>query len=136
MVKSGSGVITIDNLLRSSVDPARVDLEIMIRSIAELAGAEAAFDGSYPGWKPDGASPILNIMRNIYHTKFGKVLEIKAVHAGLECGIIGGTYPDLDMISFGPTIRFPHSPDEKVNIASVLKFWELLVETLCNIPLK
>lgn len=135
-VKSGNGVITVENLLRSSVDSARADLELMIGSIAELAGAEAAFDGSYPGWKPDGASPILNIMRNIYHTKFGKVPEIKAVHAGLECGIIGGTYPDLDMISFGPTIRFPHSPDEKVNIASVLKFWELLVETLCNIPLK
>jgi len=75
-------------------------------------------------------------MKGIYEIKFGKVPEIKAIHAGLECGIIGGVYPDFDMVSFGPTIRFPHSPDEKVNIESVSKFYTFLLETLKNIPVK
>jgi dipeptidase D len=73
-------------------------------------------------------------MQALYTRQFGRVPEITAIHAGLECGILGGTYPGLDMISFGPTIRYPHSPDEKVNIPSVQKFWEFLVETLRNIP--
>jgi dipeptidase D len=73
-------------------------------------------------------------MQEVYNKKFGKVPEIKAIHAGLECGILGGIYPKWDMISFGPTIRFPHSPDEKVYIPSVSKFWDFLVETLKNIP--
>ena len=75
-------------------------------------------------------------MSNIYNEMYGKVPEIKAIHAGLECGLIGGVYPKLDMISFGPTIRFPHSPDEKVNIESVGKFWNFLVGTLKQIPVK
>jgi dipeptidase D len=75
-------------------------------------------------------------MQEIYHKTFAEIPKVRAVHAGLECGIIGSTYPDLKMISFGPTIRFPHSPDEKVSIPSVLKFWDFLVETLKNIPLK
>ena len=82
------------------------------------------------------ASPILKTMQSVYEQKYGRVPEIKAIHAGLECGILGGTYPHWDMISFGPTIRFPHSPDEKVNIASVQKFWNFMIETLKNIPLK
>jgi dipeptidase D len=136
MVKSGNGVITIENLLRSSVDSAKVDLEVMIKSIFDLAGAESVFEGGYPGWKPDHASPILKLMQEIYQRKFGTIPKITAIHAGLECGILGGTYPGLDMISLGPTIRYPHSPDEKVNIASVRKFWDFLVETLRYIPLK
>ena len=72
-------------------------------------------------------------MKEVYHKRFGKVPEIKVIHAGLECGIIGNVYPGLDMISFGPTIRHPHSPDEKVHIESVGKFWEFLLETLKNI---
>jgi len=72
----------------------------------------------------------------VYISKFGKVPEVKAIHAGLECGLIGGVYPNLDMISFGPTMRHPHSPDEKVNIATVQKFWDFLVETLKNAPVK
>jgi dipeptidase D len=81
-------------------------------------------------------SPILKTMREVYNNKFGKIPEIKAIHAGLECGLLGGVYPNLDMISFGPTIRYPHSPDEKVNIASVQKFWDYLVEVLKNVPSK
>ena len=123
-------------LMRSSVDSAKDDLADRIRSVFELAGAEVQFAGNYPGWKPNMDSPILKIMQEVYNKKFGKVPEIKAIHAGLECGILGGKYPNWDMISFGPTIRFPHSPDEKVNIETVKKFWEFLVATLENIPEK
>ena len=136
IIKSENGFIKIQNLLRSSVNSARKDLEITIQSIFNLVSAETTFDKSYPGWKPNPDSPILKIMQEIYNAKFGKIPEIKAIHAGLECGILGGAYPNWDMISFGPTIRFPHSPDEKVKIESVQKFWDLLVETLKNIPVK
>ena len=81
-------------------------------------------------------SAILKQMSQIYESKFGRIPEIKAIHAGLECGILGANYPHWDMISFGPTMRFPHSPDEKVNIATVQKFWDFLVETLKNAPVK
>ncbi len=121
-------------LLRSSVDTAREDLKNVFNSIASLAGGEVTFDGEYPGWKPNMASPILKEMREIYNNRFGKIPEIKAIHAGLECGLLGGVYPGLDMISFGPTIRYPHSPDEKVHIGSVQKFWDFLVETLKHVP--
>ena len=135
-VKSVNGEIHIQCLLRSSVDSAKKDLGHMIESIFELAGAEVKFEGGYPGWKPNPNSPILKEMLEVYNNKFGKVPEIKAIHAGLECGILGASYPHWDMISFGPTIRHPHSPDEKVLISSVKKFWEYLVETLKNVPVK
>lgn len=130
IVTSNDGAVTVQCLLRSSVDSARAELAMMIGSVFELAGAVAVFDGGYPGWKPDCGSPVLKSMRRIYREKFGKAAEVKAVHAGLECGIIGSIYSDLDMISFGPTIRYPHSPDEKVEIASVGRFWDFLVETI------
>ncbi len=138
IVKSDARAKTISCacLMRSSVDSARAELASRIKAVFELAGAEVTFDGAYPGWKPNMDSPILKTMQGIYNDKFGKVPEIKAIHAGLECGILGGNYPGWDMISFGPTIRFPHSPDEKVNIATVQKFWEFLVATLENIPEK
>ncbi len=136
MVKSENGEIKVLCLLRSSVDSAKEDLENMMRSVFELSGAQITFDGKYPGWKPNPDSPILKAMQDIYQKKYGKVPEIKAIHAGLECGLLGGVYPSWDMISFGPTIRYPHSPDEKVNIETVKKFWDFLVETLKNIPVK
>ena len=136
IVKSENGEIKVKCLLRSSVDSAKQDLEQMIQSVFELANAEVVFDGQYPGWKPNPASPILKAMQDIYKNKYGNIPEIKAIHAGLECGLLGGVYPNWDMISFGPTIRFPHSPDEKVNIATVQKFWDFLVETLKHIPVK
>lgn len=136
IVKSGNKEIKLQALLRSSVDSAKTDLEQMFQSVFELAGAEILFDGQYPGWKPNPDSTILKEMQQIYHKRFGKIPEIKAIHAGLECGLLGGVYPHWDMISFGPTIRFPHSPDEKVNIETVRKFWEFLIETLKYIPAK
>jgi dipeptidase D len=136
VVKTENGVAQVLSLMRSSVDTAKDDLANMIESVFELAGAEVTFEGAYPGWKPNPDSIILKEMKSVYQQKFGKVPEIKAIHAGLECGLLGGAYPNVDMISFGPTIRFPHSPDEKVNIETVQKFWDFLVETLRNIPKK
>jgi dipeptidase D len=136
ILKSEAGRIHIMCLLRSSVDSAKHDLAQMMQSVFDLAGAHCRFDGEYPGWKPNPESPILYHMRQIYNKRFGKIPEIKAIHAGLECGILGAAYPNWDMISFGPTIRFPHSPDEKVNIPSVDKFYDFLLETLKNIPTK
>jgi dipeptidase D len=136
IIKSEKGKITIANLIRSSVDTAKHHLKDRIAAIFLLAGAKVKFHGEYPGWKPDFESPILNAMKDIYKKKYKKVPEVKIIHAGLECGVLGATYPHWDMISFGPTIRFPHSPDEKVNIASVEKFWDYLLETLKNVPEK
>ena len=135
-VKSENGVISVKCLLRSSVDSAKDDLCEQVESVFSLAGAMVRFDGAYPGWKPNMDSAILQQMKVIYENKFGRVPEVKAIHAGLECGILGGNYPHWDMISFGPTMRFPHSPDEKVNIPTVQKFWDFLVETLKNAPVK
>lgn len=136
IVKSGNGKINVHCLLRSSVDSAKDDLSHMVESVFTLAGAKVAHEGGYPGWKPNVTSPILQSMKDVYNNKYGKIPDVKAIHAGLECGIIGAVYPNLDMISFGPTIRYPHSPDEKVNVASVGKFWDYLVETLKNVPVK
>ncbi len=135
-VKSGNGEIKIQCLLRSSVDSSKEELEEMVRAVFELAGAEIDLDGTYPGWKPNMDSPILKTMQDVYQKLYGKIPEIKAIHAGLECGLLGGVYPNMDMISFGPTIRYPHSPDEKVLIASVDKFWIYLIATLEAIPEK
>ncbi|MDP3912680.1 MAG: aminoacyl-histidine dipeptidase [Bacteroidota bacterium] len=138
IVKSDNAakIVEVSCLMRSSVDTARAELGSRMDSVFTLAGAKVTLKGGYPGWKPNMDSPILKTMQQVYNSKFGRIPEIKAIHAGLECGILGGTYPNWDMISFGPTIRFPHSPDEKVNIESVSKFWDFLVETLKNIPAK
>ncbi|MFC2151172.1 aminoacyl-histidine dipeptidase [Bacteroidota bacterium] len=136
VIKKQNGFIEIGSLQRSSVDSAKEDLANMIRCVLELAGAEVVHEGAYPGWKPNINSPILKTMQDVYNNKWGKIPEIKAIHAGLECGIIMENYPNLDTISFGPTIRYPHSPDEKVNIKTVGMFYEFLIETLKNIPKK
>lgn len=136
IVKTGDGEIDVQCLLRSSVDSAKLSLGSSLQSVFELAGAEVTHSGNYPGWKPDVDSPILATMQSVYERDFGKIPDVKVIHAGLECGIIGDAYPGLDMISFGPTIRFPHSPDEKVHIESVQKFWDFLVRTLEEIPVK
>ncbi|MFH1121125.1 MAG: aminoacyl-histidine dipeptidase [Bacteroidota bacterium] len=134
IIRSDNNSIKISCLLRSSVNSAKTDLTHMMGSIFELAGAKVAFEGGYPGWKPNPDSAILKTMQGVYNNRFGKIPEIKAIHAGLECGILGAVYPNWDMISFGPTIRYPHSPDEKVHVDSVGKFWIFLTETLKNIP--
>jgi len=134
IVQSTDNFVDVKALIRSSVDTAKEDVESTIESLFRLAGADIQFSGQYPGWKPNMDSPILKTMQNVYQSKWGKIPEVRAIHAGLECGILGSVYPVWDMISFGPTIRFPHSPDEKVNIPSVALFWEYLVETLRSVP--
>lgn len=136
IVKAEKGSAEISCLLRSSVDSAKTDLVEAMDSVVRLAGAKAKFTGGYPGWKPNPSSPILKTMQSVYKNLYKKTPKIMAIHAGLECGLLGGAYPNWDMISFGPTICFPHSPDEKVNIESVQKFWDFLVAVLAEIPKK
>jgi dipeptidase D len=136
IVKCINGKFEAYNLTRSSVDTSKEATAWKIAAVFHLIGAEVSLSGSYPGWKPNMSSPILQTMKEIYKDKFGKSPEVKAIHAGLECGILGGVYPNLDMISFGPTIKYPHSPDEKVYVPSVRKFFDYLCETLKQIPAK
>lgn len=130
VVKTKDGETYVQTLIRSSVDSAKHDVGQMIRAVMELAGGEVSFTGEYPGWKPNPDSEILSKMKDVYNKEFGKVPEVKALHAGLETGLLGSLYPNMDMISFGPTIKFPHSPDEKIHSGSVEKFWTLLKKTL------
>ena len=136
IVRSDGGKIEVKCLIRSSVESRKEELASMIESTFTLAGAKVEFSGAYPGWKPNLESPILKEMIKVYETNYGKTPKIMIIHAGLECGILGTHYPEMDMISFGPTIRFPHSPDEKVNIETVQKFWDYLQKTLAEIPKK
>ncbi len=129
-----NGKIQIGNLTRSSSESSKRDLVNALTSVFQLAGYEVATSGDYPGWQPDPDSEILDIMKNVYIKMFDEHPKVEACHAGLECGILKSKYPDLDVISFGPTIEGAHSPDERVNIPSVKKFWNYLLETLKNIP--
>ena len=115
---------------RSSVASALAAVRLTIKAAAELAGARIIQEGGYPGWEPDLQSELLKKVREVYSRVFGKEPEIKAVHAGLECGIIGEKYPGMDMVSFGPTIEHPHSPEERVHIGSVERFWTFLTAAL------
>ena len=111
----------------------------MAQSIAatfRMAGMKVEMSGAYSGWEPDMKSPILGAMTKAYKTQFGEEAKVKVVHAGLECGIIGAVVPGLDMISFGPTLESPHTPNERCLIATVDRFYDFLVATLENTPLK
>jgi dipeptidase D len=136
VVKSDGENVELNALLRSSAESRKQELAEMFDSLFSLAGAKVEFSGAYPGWQPNMQSPILKTMSDVYNKKFGKEPKVMIIHAGLECGILGTNYPKMDMISFGPTIRHPHSPDEKVNIATVQKFWDYLTATLAEIPEK
>jgi dipeptidase D len=136
IIKSDGTSITLRCLIRSSVESRKEELASMVESVFGLAGAKVDLVGGYPGWKPNLESPILKEMTKVYENKYGITPKVMIIHAGLECGILGTHYPKMDMISFGPTIRYPHSPDEKVNIATVQKFWDFLLATLENIPTK
>ncbi|WP_456460822.1 aminoacyl-histidine dipeptidase [Reichenbachiella sp.] len=135
-VAVGDGKYSIQCLTRSSVDTEKVDLALNIQAIFELLGAETTMDGDYPGWTPKPEADIVKLMDDLYQKTFGHKADVSACHAGLECGILGTNYPDMEMISFGPNIRGAHSPDERVQISSVQKYWPFLLETLKNIPSK
>ncbi len=130
------GEITIQNLTRSSVESSKMDLANALRAAYELFGCEVTFAGSYPGWTPNVNSEILDLLVKIYEKQNGAKPNVAACHAGLECGILGTNYPDMDMISFGPTIHGAHSPDERASISSSQKFWKFVLEILENIPVK
>ena len=136
IVRTSEGLVEIQILVRSSSETMKMALASELESTFALAGARVEFDGAYPGWEPNFKSDILNLMKKIYPQVTGKEADVKMMHAGLECGIIGANYPGLDMISFGPTIKHPHSPNEKVKISTVETFWKLLVAVLENIPEK
>ncbi len=131
-----NGTFEILCLTRSSVDSEKADLFNAIKSTFELLGAKVTADGSYPGWTPNRNAKIVKVMDDLYTKLFKEKASVNACHAGLECGILGQNYPDMEMISFGPNIRGAHSPDEKVQISSVQKFWKFFTETLKRIPEK
>ncbi len=130
------GEITIGCLTRSSVETSKFDLANALRSAFELCGCEVNLSGSYPGWAPNVKSEILDLLVKIYEKQNNEKPKVVACHAGLECGILGTNYPEMDMISFGPTIQGAHSPDERASIQSSQKFWKFVLEILENIPVK
>ncbi|WP_062270156.1 aminoacyl-histidine dipeptidase [Endozoicomonas arenosclerae] len=134
VIKIKQGEIAVENMVRSLIDSAREDHAESIAGLYRIIGAEVKKQGAYPGWKPNTESAILKTMVVIHEQMFGFKPEIKVIHAGLECGLLGSAYPNWDMISFGPTIQFPHSPDEKVHIPAVENFWNFLIKTLEAIP--
>lgn len=133
-VEVNNGSVLINCLTRSSVNSAKMDLANALKSAFELARCEVEFAGEYPGWTPNPNSSILKIAEAKYKELFKVKPKVAACHAGLECGILGQNYPELDMISFGPTINGAHSPDERVSISSVQKFWKFLLAILEDAP--
>ncbi|MDL2247887.1 M20/M25/M40 family metallo-hydrolase, partial [Bacteroides sp. OttesenSCG-928-J23] len=136
IVEISKGNAAIKILARSSSDSMKDYLAKSLESAFLLAGMKVEFSGSYSGWQPNVNSPILAAMKKSYKEQFGVEPHVKVIHAGLECGIIGANIPGLDMISFGPTLRSPHSPDERVLIETVPKFYDFLTATLANTPVK
>ena len=134
VVKDGKYIT--QSLQRSSVDSTKSDVANAVRTAFESVGVAVVQNGEYPGWQPLPESDIVQLMAKLYRNRFQSEPQIKACHAGLECGILGKHFPKMEMISFGPNIRGAHSPDEKVQISSVQKFWGLYLETLSEIPVK
>ncbi|MGS4344391.1 aminoacyl-histidine dipeptidase [Myroides odoratus] len=135
-VEVGNGQLTVKCLTRSSVESSKMDVANGLRAAFELMGCEVEFSGSYPGWSPNPNSEILDVLVDIYDKQHGEKPNVVACHAGLECGILGTHYPEMDMISFGPTIKGAHSPAERANIESLQKFWNFVLEILKQIPVK
>ena len=133
IVKTSNELIEVKILVRSSSETRKDSVCSSLESIFALAGGKVEESGAYNGWQPDINSPILNIMKSTYEELFGKTPSVKVMHAGLECGIIQGAYPEMDMISIGPDLQYPHSPDERVSISSVEKVWKFITETLARI---
>ncbi|MBR3286432.1 MAG: aminoacyl-histidine dipeptidase [Bacteroidales bacterium] len=129
----GEKTLSAQCLLRSAKESAKAHLANMMRAAIELGGGRAVFSGAYPGWAPQPDTEAVRLLVSAYERLFGTKPVVKAIHAGLECGIIGGKYPGLQMISFGPTIRHPHSPDEAIELSTVDKFWQLLLEAIKSV---
>lgn len=136
IVRCENGKIRIASLMRSALDSSKTDLALRLKYIFELAGADIRFEGGYPGWVPRPELPVIKLMNDVYNKMFGKDMMIRATHGGLECAIMGATYPKWEMVSIGPTVVHPHSPDERVKIDTVGMVWEYLKVLLTNIPCK
>ncbi len=132
-VRQETGRVIVGTNQRSSLESEKEYISETVASVFRLAGAEVTYSDSYPGWTPNPDSPVLHITRESYKTLFGQDPAVKAIHAGLECGLFLEAYPEMDMISFGPTIRGAHTPEEKLNIPSTRKFWQLLTDVLKRI---
>ena len=135
-VKQKDGKIIVVTSQRSSILSSRKDMSQAVRAAFELGGASCVTADGYPGWKPNPSSEILGIAVESYKRLFGAEPKVKAIHAGLECGLFLEKYPSLDMVSFGPTLRGVHSPDERMLIPTVEKFWNHLLDVLKHIPAK
>lgn len=133
VVETGEGKVTVNLLSRSSIDSSKMAVAESIAALAGLAGMECSNSGGYPGWKPEPGTSLVKIMTGIYQRMYTRPMPVKALHAGLECGIIGEKYPDMEMVSIGPDMWDVHTPEEKVSISSVSRFWDFLkavIETL------
>jgi len=135
-ISTGGDEVVIGTSTRSSIASALQALRDRIRAVGELAGAEVEEDEPYPGWKPNLDSELLKVVKAVHEKEFDEEPDLKAIHAGLECGIIGEKFPGMDMVSIGPWIEHPHSPEERVNIPSVQKFWQLLTAVLKELATK
>jgi dipeptidase D len=133
---SDNNTIKIITTQRSSIESSKHDVAAMVETCLKLAGAEVVHSDGYPGWRPNMTSEILKITRNSYKKLFGKEPCIRAIHAGLECGLIYEKFKGIDMISFGPTIKGAHTPEEKIEIRTAQMFWDLLLDVISTIPLK
>ena len=136
VVRCKNGKIVVSSLLRSAIDEAKRELADRVRYVFEAFGASIKFVGGYCGWIPKPDTPMIAMLNDIHTRMFGKPMNVLATHGGLECAILGGKYPNWEMVSIGPTIMYPHSPDEKVNIASVANVWEFLKAILKEVPEK
>ncbi len=136
VVTMTDGEVAINCLIRSLIDSGKEYVVSMLDSLGKLAGAKTLAKGSYPGWKPEPSSPVMTLVRETYQQLFDKTPNIMVIHAGLECGLFKKPYPDMDMVSIGPTITGPHSPDEQVHIESVGLYWQLLTALLKAIPVR
>ncbi|MDI5835935.1 aminoacyl-histidine dipeptidase [Shewanella xiamenensis] len=136
VISTNDEEVSILCLIRSLIDSGRSQVEGMLTALTNLAGADIELSGAYPGWKPDNTSPVMAIVRETYESIYNKEPVIMVIHAGLECGLFKKPYPEMDMVSIGPTIRYPHGPDEMVNIATVGQYWDLLLAVLERIPAK
>jgi dipeptidase D len=126
--------ILITTSQRSDRNSSRFDVANMVESVFALAGCDVVHSDGYPGWQPNPASPIMKHMATTYERLFDTKPIVRSIHAGLECGLFLEKYPSMDMVSFGPTLRGVHSPDEKIHIGTVVKFYDLLLEVLATLP--
>ena len=136
VVRTGRGHIKVASLLRSALNTSKSDLALRVKYIFEFAGAKVRFFGGYPGWTPKPETPVNKLINDLHIKLYGEPMNVFATHGGLECALLGAKYPNWEMVSIGPTIMYPHSPDERVHIPAVQRSWELLKAVLENIPEK